>query len=106
MVTSYQIPTQKTLDKYGLSVDEWVKILKRQGFKCPICSKSPSTGRYYIDHFHITKWSSMPSEIRKTFVRGLLCYFCNRWYVGKGITIEKSKNVTKYLQDYEKRKTN
>jgi hypothetical protein len=97
----YKIPSKKTLDKYGLSEEEWVAILEKQNFKCPICEKEPSSGIFRTDHYHVPKWKSMPSEQRKKYVRGLLCYFCNRYYVGRSITIEKAENVVKYLSAFE-----
>jgi hypothetical protein len=99
----YQIPSKSTLDKYGLSSQDWESILHSQGDVCPICERTPSSGRFYIDHCHVPKWKSMPSEHRKLYVRGLLCYFCNRYYVGRSITIKKAENVVKYLSAFEER---
>lgn len=46
----------------------------------------------------------MPPEQRKLYVRGLVDWYCNHYYLGKGITIERAKNVVTYLEDFEKRK--
>ena len=66
----YQNHSQKELDrirlnKYGITGEEFREILKKQGFKCPVCyrniTKNPS-----VDHDHITGK-----------IRGLICNNCN-----------------------------
>lgn len=94
-------PTKATLKRYGLSENEWRALLERQGGVCAICLKEPSKGRLCIDHEHVKGWKAMPSDQRKLFVRGLLCWFCNHWYLARGITIEKSERVTEYLKRYQ-----
>ena len=53
---------------YGITVDEYNKMLKRQNYKCAICGKPQSAcnRNLDVDHNHRTK-----------FVRGLLCQYCN-----------------------------
>jgi hypothetical protein len=51
--------------QYGISLEEYDAMLKRQGGACAICRKRP-TERLCVDHCHVT---------RK--VRGLLCRQCN-----------------------------
>lgn len=97
-------PTETILKKYGLTLDKWLEILHAQGGVCPICKKQPSTGRFYIDHEHVKGFKKMSDDEKRKHIRGLLCYMCNRFYVGRSITIEKSMNVTKYLQQYDARK--
>lgn len=75
----------------------------RQEYKCPVCGNLLAK-RTNIDHAHVKGWAKMPSEERKLYVRGILDFFCNKYYMGKAITIQKSKNVTKYLQEFENRK--
>jgi len=96
-------PSQATLKKYGLSADEYAEIYVLQGGKCPICGNvlSKTTN---IDHFHTPNWKKMPPEVRKLYVRGIVDWFCNKNYLAKGITVERSKNVTSYLEKFEKRK--
>jgi hypothetical protein len=55
-------------NKYGISVDDYDVMLKRQGGVCAIC-RDPPSGRYKrldVDHCHSTGR-----------VRGLLCHQCN-----------------------------
>lgn len=97
-------PSKATLRKYGLTLGEWKAILDRQGRICPICEKEPSTGRFVVDHFHARGWKKMTPEKRKTYVRGLTCWYCNRWYMSRNMTIEKASNIQNYLLQYEWRK--
>jgi len=53
--------------KYGLSEDDYMKMLKRQGGVCAICRKRPRRGENLcVDHSHTSP-----------VVRGLLCKKCN-----------------------------
>lgn len=107
-----QAPSADTLKKYGLTEPEWLAILERQGGVCAVCKKEPSPpkahpergGRLCTDHDHVKGFKKMPPELRKLYVRGLLCFFCNHYYAGRGITVFKSKNVTAYLERYEQQK--
>lgn len=96
-------PSKATLSKYGLSEAEWRVILERQNGVCFVCEREPSKGRLCIDHEHAKGWKKMPPEKRKLYVRGLLCWVCNHYYLGRGITIAKAQNVAKYLIEYENR---
>jgi hypothetical protein len=98
------VPSPATLAKYGLSEAEWRSIGERQGWVCAICKKEPTNGRLCIDHEHAKGWKKMPPEQRKLYVRGLLDWFCNHYYVGRGITIPKAQNVVTYLSNYEEAK--
>jgi hypothetical protein len=91
-------PLTATLRRYGLSLDAWRTLLEAQGGVCAICQKAPKTGRFNIDHFHAPRWKRLPPAERRKHVRGLLCWFCNRYYAGRSITVEKSKSVTAYLE--------
>lgn len=52
--------------KYGLTVQEWERLLVLQGEKCPVCSKSLTRKNTHVDHDHKTGQ-----------IRGLLCFECN-----------------------------
>lgn len=52
--------------RYGLSVEQYMAMLKRQKGLCAICQKPYSTKRLHVDHCH-----------RNGHVRGLLCARCN-----------------------------
>lgn len=99
-----RVPTQGTLKKYGLTVEEWWQILSSQGEVCAICKRRPKSGRYVIDHEHVPKWRKMKSEDRRKFVRGILCFLCNGKCVSKHVTLEKAQNTVLYLKSYKKRR--
>lgn len=56
----------KLAQKYGLSVEQFEKLLKQQQGRCPICRRE-LTASAQVDHDHDTQ-----------AVRGLLCGTCNR----------------------------
>lgn len=97
-------PSKATLAKYGLSKEDWLDLVKKQNAVCYVCLKLTSTGRLCIDHEHVKGWKKMPPEERKKYVRGLLCWVCNHYYLGRGITIEKAVRVADYLREYELRR--
>ena len=96
-------PSKATLRKYGLSPSEWWDILSRQGGACAVCHRVPANGRLCTDHEHVKGWKKMLPEQRKKYVRGMLCFFCNHYYVGRSITVAKAANVLAYLKAYEVR---
>lgn len=98
-------PTKQTLRKYGLDYTEWVDIgLSRPGFGlCQVCGKIPASKILHIDHEHVRGWKKMPPSERKKYVRGLLCYTCNRFHLSRGMTRQKALSIAKYLEEYEKR---
>jgi hypothetical protein len=57
------------LTRYGLTPEQYDKLLAEQGGTCAICQGPPGGrwGRYCVDHDHVTG-----------AVRGLLCLRCNR----------------------------
>lgn len=95
-------PTQKTLDKYGLSTDEWQDMWHDQGEICPICGRSEAL--MVIDHEHVRGWKKMPPEQRKLYVRGIICSYDNQRIVGKGSSYKRLLNGAHYLLRYEMRK--
>ena len=57
---------QHLKDKYGLSIEEYNKLLDKVGNTCPICGKSFGEVSPVIDHNHKTNR-----------VRGIICRHCN-----------------------------
>lgn len=104
MAVEIKTPSKATLKKYGLSAEEWWEILKSQNYICMICEKTPSTGRFVTDHEHVKGYKKLPPEVRKLYVRGILCHFCNHYYLARCINIKKSQNVTNYLTRYVERR--
>jgi hypothetical protein len=93
--------TPATLKRYGMTMSDFYAMLHRQRGLCPICYRVPSTGRWCIDHKHVNGWRKMKPEKRRLYVRGIVCWFCNRWYLAKGITCAKALAIAAYLEDFE-----
>lgn len=98
-----QVPSKVTLRKYGLDAQAWLAILEAQGWTCAICKKVPKTGRFVTDHHHAKGWKKMKPEKRRLYVRGLTCWWCNKNYIGRSISVEKASNVVLYLRAFQAR---
>ncbi len=48
-------PSKQTLERYGLSLQEWLAIADKQNHKCFVCEKYPRNGRICVDHYHIKR---------------------------------------------------
>lgn len=99
-----RVPKPATLRRYGLTKQEWLDLLQAQGGACAVCRKVPPNGRLCTDHEHVKGWKKMKPHLRKLYVRGMLCFFCNHYYVGRAISVEKARNVLGFLETYERRK--
>lgn len=99
-----QVPRIQTLKKYGLTQAEWVSILRSQDCKCAICGNSLEDKRCNTDHFHVKGYKKMPPEKKKLYLRGILCWTCNRLIVGRGVTIQRLEKALAYMKSFEERK--
>lgn len=95
------VPSKATLRKYGLDSQAWLAILESQGWVCAICKKVPKTGRLVTDHAHVPRFKKLSPEKRRAQVRGLTCWWCNHIHLGRGISIDKARNVVAYLQAFD-----
>lgn len=95
-------PRQEALDKYGLTAEEWLALLEAQDWKCPICLKGER--KWNTDHDHVPGWKNMPPEERKTYVRGILCWYCNHRRVNSRMSAEEAARIANYLRAYEERR--
>jgi hypothetical protein len=93
-------PKPATLKRYGMTMDDWRAMLEAQGGVCFICQREPKSGRLCVDHEHVRGWKALPAEKRRLYVRGLCCWMCNHYYLGRGITVDKAKRVVEYLTQY------
>lgn len=117
-------PSRSTLARYGLSVEEWWAIARRQLGICPICQQLFGNRRLAIDHEHVAGWRArkrrkskrkvggerkeikvrvMTPVQRKRYVRGILHAWCNG-FVRSWLTLPRAKSIVAYLEDYEARK--
>ena len=104
MLTKPRQPSKATLKRYGLTLEDWTGMMKAQAWVCAICKKIPASGGLTIDHEHVYRWRYKPPERRKLYVRGVVCSYCNRVVLRKGMTVDKLKAAIKYLEAYEKRR--
>ncbi len=69
------VTRKRTARMYGLSLDDYERLLEKQGGLCAICREEPKNGRELtIDHNH--KCCKAGGSCGKC-VRGLLCHGCN-----------------------------
>lgn len=68
-------PMSRTLRSLGITPDEYMAILKAQGYVCAICRQPDPRGRLKLDHDH-------GIGLRREAVRGALCDQCNRVRLG------------------------
>jgi hypothetical protein len=76
--------------KYGLTSEDYDRMLQEQGGTCALCSRGPAQERYKrlsIDHCHNTGK-----------VRGLLCTPCNCAIGILGDTVEHVRQAVTYLE--------
>ena len=105
-------PSDSTLAKYGLSLEEWLAFLgltpadleTDKVVLCPVCEKEPATGRMVTDHVHVAGWKKMPPGQRKKYVRGVVCTTCNHFVLTRYGSVLKHMNAAKYLARYENRR--
>lgn len=111
MIEGIQVASAPTLGQYGIDRDDFVWMLEEQGFICPICEKKPVCsmkrcrteephGHMHIDHVHVRGFKRMDPAVRRTYVRGLVCQFCNRFVLARTLTLAKARAVVKYLETY------
>lgn len=67
-------PSNPTLRKYGLTVDDYSRMLREQKGGCAICKRPPGKRALAVDHDH--KCCPTSKSCGKC-VRGLLCPACN-----------------------------
>lgn len=111
--------------KYGITEEDYFKILELQNGVCAGCGKHPvEKRRLDIDHKHQPQEKKREPWERAQFVRGLLCTMCNRIlgiardnanvlrnlaeYLDSPpalpVIIPKYQAITAYLDNYEKHK--
>lgn len=96
-------PSVTTLRRYGLTTDDWLTLLKAQGWKCPVCLKKTGV-RWCTDHHHVPGWKSKPPEERRRYVRGVLCLFCNHRRVHSHLSAAEAQRIADYFTAYEARR--
>lgn len=89
---------------YGITLDTYSTLLKKQKNVCDICKKLPKSGVLCVDHRHVKNYKKLKPEDKFKEVRGLLCFMCNVM-IGKlerrKIARQLLKNTVKYFDEYK-----
>lgn len=99
-----RIPAPATLSRYGLGLLTWKRFVRQQGAKCGVCKGLPASGVLHIDHEHAPGWARMAERDRALYVRGLLCFPCNKYALGAVRTLDRAEAIYQYLDRYERRR--
>lgn len=68
--------------KYGITEAIYFEMVKHGDGGCWICKRKPLPGKALnVDHQHLTKLEKKTQKFGK--VRGLLCFFCNKYLIGR-----------------------
>jgi len=100
-----RIPALDTLRKYGFTEIEWkAEVAKEIGviwygvlWECPICGRTPPSGRTVMDHYHVKNWKRMPPEERRQYFRGIVCISCNHFILSRYLTPDRAEAAAEYL---------
>lgn len=95
------VPAPATLRRYGLTEDEWRLIGNKQNWRCP-CGRVPGTGKFNIDHEHVRGWKAMAPADRRQYVRGLVCWTCNKYTLARGADPDRMRKLADYLENYNR----
>ena len=73
---------------FGITLDQYSELLESQNGGCAICGKTPAQEgkNLAVDHNH-----------KNLSIRGLLCGWCNRHFIGHHTNPELFKNAYSYL---------
>jgi hypothetical protein len=87
---------KRVLERYHLTTDQYVDMLKAQDYKCAICKKETDS-RLQVDHDH----DCCPGQYTcGNCIRGLLCSHCNRTLGMAFDSIENLENMISYLKSH------
>lgn len=84
---SNERPGRHIISRYGITEEQYLGMVDKQGGVCAICGKPCSIGRLSIDHCHITEK-----------VRGLLCRRCNAGLGAFGDNVNMLEKAIDYLR--------
>lgn len=93
-----RFPTAPTLKKYGMTETDFEAMWKSQGGLCAVCGKDLMSGMFNIDHAHVRGFKKMPPEERRRHVRGIVCWFDNRYTLMRGMTPARLRAAADYLE--------
>lgn len=91
------VRNMRQIGKYGITVDQYMEILKEQNYSCKICGKDEASyrKRLSVDHDH----NCCPGEGScGRCIRGLLCHHCNAGLGNVRDDIEVLQKMIDYLK--------
>ncbi len=80
------------LEKYGLSLEVYQRMLDEQGGKCAICGYKSPVKPLSVDHDHANGK-----------IRGLLCAWCNTTLGQVNDNVETLRKMIKYVQHHKRK---
>lgn len=115
MIPEPNYPSTKTLHSYGMEREHYRWLWFAQGGKCGCCGRPPQqkfdtrTGKaipptFVIDHQHVRNYFELPLEMRRRYVRGLLCTRCNKIFAVPGMTPEIAQALARYMTAFVERR--
>lgn len=77
------------LRRFGITEEQYEELFQKQRGRCAICERPAETfkTKLAVDHNHKTRE-----------IRGLLCFYCNRYRVGRNTCAETLQRVVDYLK--------
>lgn len=81
-ISKNKVKNTRLLKTYGITLDEYNQKLKEQGGVCAICKLPPKNRSLCVDHLHEKDKKGKQVRGNKEAVRGLVCYFCNKYVIG------------------------
>lgn len=83
--------------KFGITIEQYDELLKKQGHKCAICQRHESefSRRFAVDHAHTSS-----EHIPEGMIRGLLCFSCNHLVVGRHTDADIFERASNYLRSH------
>lgn len=78
---------------YGITLEEYRRIVAAQGHQCPICLKPLSGDSNPVDHSH-----------RAKVIRGVVCTYCNRRRIAQHEDWEIVQRIADYLKVHPARR--
>lgn len=97
----YVYQSARQIRRYGITPDQYLAILKKQGYVCAICKKPEKANkRLSIDHDHSCCNFDGNHRACGNCIRGLLCSSCNR-ILGLALDSDQTLlNAANYLKRF------
>ncbi len=89
---------------YGITEREYEAILKEQKGVCWICHNPPKNRKLHVDHKHVKRDKHANPKLKRTMVRGLLCWGCNTAIAKFGDDSERLRNAADYIDEWPAQK--